>query len=219
MSDWEHFTEAVPWFLSSNTRVRIGEPAPWSRSQVDGLPRLNQLLNSATVTPVDVNGRSHELFAWGPTGSRRGWIGPAAIAVPPQFLHPAHASVLRALGGVTESFNEPASWWTNQDEVLTISAAEISVAKVFTDYAWLWDDAGLALPIDPQDFYAVAVEANGNLTLVHRDLGELVLLAPDHAFDGVTVMEGSPPYSLMTIDEAPDLPRWIELCAEAWLAD
>jgi hypothetical protein len=27
---------------------------------------------------------------------------------------------------------------------------------------------------------------------------------------------GSPPYSLLTIDDAPNLTSWIEICAAAW---
>lgn len=62
----------------------------------------------------------------------------------------------------------------------------------------------------------MAVEANGNLTLAHRSSGHLLLFAPDDAFEGVTPLPGCPPYSLMTIDNAPDLAAWIERCAEAW---
>ncbi len=62
----------------------------------------------------------------------------------------------------------------------------------------------------------MAVEANGNLTLVHRQSGDLLLFAPDHAFQGVTPLAGCPPYSLMTIDDTPDLAAWLEACAAAW---
>ena len=71
-------------------------------------------------------------------------------------------------------------------------------------------------PILPSEYYIVAVEDNGNPTLDHRSSGHLVLFAPDHAFEGVTPLPGCPPYSLMTIDDAPDLAAWLELCATAW---
>ena len=92
----------------------------------------------------------------------------------------------------------------------------MSVADVLTDYAWIWKDHGLAVPIDPDEYYAVAVEANGNLTLAHRGDGRLLLFAADHDFDHVTPLAGSPPYSLLTIDDVPDLATWIEACAAAW---
>ena len=100
--------------------------------------------------------------------------------------------------------------------MLTASAARLPLAPVLNDYAWLWLDDGLQMPIEPSEYYVVAVEANGNLTLAHRSGGPLLLFAPDHAFEGVTPLPGCPPYSLMTIDAAPNLASWIELCAEAW---
>ncbi|MGA4732228.1 hypothetical protein ACPB67_32900 [Micromonospora taraxaci] len=87
---------------------------------------------------------------------------------------------------------------------------------MLTDYAWLWDDDDLKLSINPDEYYAVAEEANGNLTLAHRDDGRLLLFAPDHAFVNVTPLAGSPPYSLLTIDHVPNLAAWIEVCASAW---
>jgi hypothetical protein len=54
------------------------------------------------------------------------------------------------------------------------------VEGILSQYMWLWDSAGLDLPIDPDEHYVVAVEANGNLTLAHRQDGRLLLFAPDH---------------------------------------
>ena len=81
---------------------------------------------------------------------------------------------------------------------------------------WIWEDDGLAVPIIADDYYAAAVEANGNLTLAHRRDGQLLLFAPDHAYSGVTPLAGCPPYSLLTIDDVPNLATWIEVCAAAW---
>lgn len=135
---------------------------------------------------------------------------------PLEEVHPIHRHVLSVCGGIIERFGEPISWWNNQNEVLTASAAQMPLAPVLTDYAWLWQDDGLEIPIEPDEYYVVAVEANGNLTLARRSTGHLLLIAPDHAFAGVTPLRGCPPYSLMTLDDAPDLAAWIELSAEAW---
>jgi hypothetical protein len=90
------------------------------------------------------------------------------------------------------------------------------IADVLTNDAWLWEDDGLEVSINPDEYYAVAVEASGNLTLAHRDDGRLLLFAPDHAFTDVTPSAGSPPHSLLTIEDVPDLANWIEVCATAW---
>ncbi|WP_203590829.1 hypothetical protein [Streptomyces sp. SID13031] len=104
----------------------------------------------------------------------------------------------------------------NQDEVLTAAVSRASVAEVLADYSWLWEDERLTIPIQPEEYYAVAVEANGNLTLAHRTSGRVLLFAPDYAFTGVTPLNGCPPYSLLTFDHEPDLAAWIESCANRW---
>jgi hypothetical protein len=89
-------------------------------------------------------------------------------------------------------------------------------ADALTAYAWLWEDEGLNIPVNPDEYYAVAVEANGNLTLARRDDGRLLRFAPDHDFSRVAPLAGCPPYSLLTIADLSDLPTWIEAGAAAW---
>ena len=216
MRDWQRFLDEASWFLASGESASVGDSLPWPRGPVEGLPQLNRLLTAATVTPVSVEGRAYELLAWGRSDSRRGWLCLPPEDSPVEGLHAIHQLFLSVCGGIIERFGAPASWWNNQDEVLTASAARLPLGPVLDDYAWLWQGDGLQMPIEPSEYYVVAVEANGNLTLAHRSSGHLLLFAPDHAFEGVTPLPGCPPYSLMTIDDAPDLAAWIELCAEAW---
>ncbi|WP_239127392.1 hypothetical protein [Asanoa siamensis] len=216
MSDWGRFLREVSWFLRPGEAVEVGASRAWTRGAVDGLPALSSLLAATTVTPVSVGGEPYELLAWGAADERRGWL-----CRPPQdgdvgAVSGAHESFWKVCGGIVERFGEPDTWWTNQNEVLTVEATRVGVAEVLADYAWLWEDNGLTLPVRPEDYYAVAVEANGNLTLAHRTDGRLLLFAPDHAFAHVTPLAGCPPYSLLTLDHVPDLTGWIEQCATAW---
>ncbi|WP_328332157.1 hypothetical protein OHA70_13325 [Kribbella sp. NBC_00382] len=215
MRDWDQFLEQTPWFLQPGDEAVVGAEQPWSRAAVEGLPQLTGLLSSATVTAVSISGTAYELLAWGPPGDRRGWLGYPPLDADVD-VHPTHRSFWHVSGGLVERFGEPATWWMNQDEILTPTVAQTSVADVLADYSWLWEDDGLTLPIQPNEYYAVAVEANGNLTLAHRRTGELLLFAPDHAFTGATPLTGCPPYSLLTFDQLPDLAAWIEDCAAGW---
>jgi hypothetical protein len=114
-----------------------------------------------------------------------------------------------------ERFGEPWSWWMNQKAVLAATAARSSVARVLDEYGWIWRGAGLKVPIDPTEYYPVAVEANGDVTLVHRENGRIVLFAPDHSYPRVRPFPGCPPRSLLTIDDLPDLASWLEECTTA----
>ena len=218
MRDWERFVQHTPWFAEPGDVTVTGDEGPWPREPLDALPTLSTLLAGATVTTLSVAGKPYELLAWGPEDRRRGWLceppSPATVQV-----HETHRAFWTVCGGIVERFGEPESWWLNQDEVLTATAAATDVAAVLDDYRWLWDDAGLEIPIEPGDHYPVAVEANGNLTLVHRHSGALLLFAPDHDHERVTPLASCPPYSLMTVDGVPDLASWIEECATAWLKE
>lgn len=216
MDDWERFLGEVSWFLEPGETATVGETRPWTGAPADDLPELSALLGSAALTPVAVGTDVHELLAWGPPDARRGWLAHPPRDGDGDAIPQAHRSFWKLCGGIVERFGEPTTWWTNQDEVLTAEAAEVNPAAVLTDYAWLWEDQGLKIPVDAGEYYTVAVEANGNLTLAHREDGRLLLFAPDHAFDGVTPLPGCPPYSLLTVDEAPDLATWMETCARAW---
>jgi hypothetical protein len=190
----------VSWVLEPSQTAEVGAARPWTRGPVDGLPELSALLESATLTPIRVGAADHELLAWGPAAERRGWLCAPPVHDEPVAVHQLHRSLWTSFGGIVERFGEPESWWLNQDQVLTAAAAN-------TD---------LELPIETDEYYVVAEEANGNLTLAHRESGRLLLFAPDHDFDGVTPLPGCPPFSLLTIDDAPDLASWIEVCARAW---
>lgn len=217
MSDWEQFLREVSWFLPPGASAALGEPQPWTRGAINALPELSALLDSTTLTPVSVRGTAYELLAWGSPDDRRGWL----CHPPPQDLggnsvSQIHQCFWKLCGGIVERFGEPTTWWSNQNEVLTVDATHVRIADVLTDYAWLWEDSGLEVPINLDEYYTVAIEANGNLTLAHRNTGRLLLFAPDHSFTHVTPVAGSPPFSLLTIDDVPDLATWIEVCAAAW---
>lgn len=216
MSDWEQFLHEVSWFLGPGERAAAGTSRPWTRGSTDALPQLSALLGSATVTPVTADGTDYELLAWGPLHRRRGWLCHPPSEEDGDAIHQTHTDFWSVCGGIIERFGEPNTWWTNQNDVLTAAATRVSVADILADYAWLWDDHAFEIPVNPDEYYTVAVEANGNLTLTHRDNGRLLLFAPDHAFTGVTPLPGWPPYSLLTIDDVPDLSTWIEVCASAW---
>jgi hypothetical protein len=216
MGDWDRFLSEVSWFLGPGDRAAVGRAQPWTRGEVGGLVELSALLAAATLTPVSVGGDAYELLAWGPPDNRRGWL-----CLPPRdsdgdSVPQIHKSFWTLCGGIVERFGEPATWWNNQNEVLTVDATRVRIGDVLADYAWLWEGDDLEVAIDPDAYYAVGIEANGNLTLAHRTDGRLLLFAPDHAFTGVTPLPGSPPYSLLTIDDVPDLKTWIEVSAAVW---
>lgn len=216
MNDWELLLAERSWLVDEDARVEVGAAREWDRGTVEELPRLSRLLASATVTPVNVDGVASEVLAWGEDGSRRGWWC-ARPADDVAAVHPAHRELLGRFGGINEVFGGPASWWSpNHPEILTAELATMNVASAIDAYRWIWEDAGLEVPIRPEDYYVVSREANGNLTIAERTDGRVLLFAADHAYDGVTVLDGCPEYSLYTIDGVSGLVDWIEQEARVW---
>lgn len=220
MDDLEQFLADITWFVPPGATATVADdPRPWTRGPVEQLPALSRLLTESTLTPIAMAGRAYELLAWGPSDDRRGWMCLPPTSVQADGLNVVHRRFLSACGGIIERFGEPDSWWSNQNEVLTEAIARRDLAPMLDGYSWLWQDDGLEMPIEPHEFTVVAVEANGNLTLTHRETGQLLLFAPDHSFEGVTPLPGCPEYSLMTLDQAPDLRSWIEATAAVWSAE
>lgn len=229
MSDWDALVAARPRLLRPGVDVEVGEPRAWDRGGLEGLPVLSGLLARSTVTPVELGGSARlELVGFDGPDGRRGWLSVPPLAETLDApVAPVHRPLWSIWGGIAETWGEPehlddagfdTTWWGgNHREILTPgSAASDAFVRSMDAYAWIWEDSDLEVPIAPGDFYVVAEEANGNLTVAHRESGQVLLFGPDHAYVGVSVLEGCPPQSLYTYDAAPDLASWIELCAGQW---
>jgi hypothetical protein len=89
-------------------------------------------------------------------------------------------------------------------------------AMFIRDYAWAFSQAGSKIPIDLTAHYSIAREFNGNTTLCHRVTGEVLLFAPDHAFEFVTPLEGCPDFTLYRIEGARDIRGWVDCVSRQW---
>lgn len=213
MRDWDHFVKNDVCFLSDIDTIAVGEEQPWPRGTVDRLPHLSTLLSSATLTPVSISGNQYELLTWGPQSARHGWLCRPPLSadqIQEHAVHPIHRELWTVCGGIVEQFNEPKSRWLCHNEILTVAAAETSIGEMLDTYAWMWEEEGLTIPISAKEYYVVAVEANMNVTIVHRESGRVILFAPDPDDNGKTVLPGCPESSLYTFDDAQDLGTWIE---------
>jgi hypothetical protein len=217
MTDWESAVSNLTWLVWNGPQVEVGPTIRWDRPPLADLPQLSLLLAAARVTPVKIGEKQHILLAWdGRGGQPAGWLclPPLESADGP----PVHRQVWRVLGGIVESWNAPDdTWLLNQNAVLTPSLAACDPTAELEAYRGVWEEDGLALPIEPRDYGVLAEEANGNLTLFHRASGDVLLFAPDHAFDHVELLPGCPERTLYRIPDAPTVAAWLECVAVQWL--
>jgi hypothetical protein len=221
MTDWEHFIDGTPWLLHDVSSVEVDEPRPANADGIDGerFPQLRRLVASASETPVTLGTDKHELLTWSHpvNGERFSWLCMAPGESAPEAF-PDHQELLNAFGGVVErSTNEPSTWLSNCDDALTAREAT-NDASFLADYAWMVEELGTTWPIDPQDYYSICREANGNDTICHRVTGDVLLFAPDHDFDHLDVLEGCPPYSLYRIRGGSSFTQWVDEVARQWSA-
>jgi hypothetical protein len=231
---WRSFTKSVSWFVQKGEKAQVGATAPpgsWRpHSAMFGelFPVLQDVLSAAYTTPVRKAGRGYVLFSWPPKGLswlKRAfswltrapipqWLSPEPSSAPPAGLFKEHAILLRSFGGIVESVDETESTWLlAHNDVLT--AAEASRKESFIDaIALAFPDK--RVPIDLSPYYSIAMEANSNTTLCHRQSGAVLLFAPDHAFDHVTPLPGFPELTLYELHGAPTFRDWVNVIATQW---
>ncbi len=221
--EWSTFLQQVPWHRRLGLQFSAGstQPAgtwrPVSNAFSDVFRPLADLLASARVTDVAIDGASFLLFSWRRNdGSVCSWLSPAPSALPPSGVCEPHALLLRSFGGIVERANAPEEQWlANHENVLTTKEALVD-ASFLLDFAWAFEDACVPIPIDPSAFYCIAREANGNRTLCRRDGMQVLLFAPDHSFTHIQPLEGCPAYTLYTIHGAADFTSWVNVVARQW---
>ena len=219
---WEQFIDYVPWLAEPHATTVVGAsrpPGAWApaSSEFDQLfPEIHRLLREAFVTSLVIDGAQYELYTW----LRRddascGWLSPLPSGNPPSLLHPHHRVLLTSFGGIVERSNEPTWWILNHNDALTEREARHD-ATFIRDYAWAFENTSVETIIPVEQFYSIARELNGNTTLCHRVSGEVVLFAPDHAFDYVEPFPGCPDYTLYRLRGAPCFHDWVNTVARQW---
>lgn len=219
---WKAFADAAPWWVQNHPHARpirtrpSGSWVPSSPEFTSLFPVLADLLARATLTEIAFRSESWILFSWD-TGrpESRGWLSPGSRSVP-SSVHPHHRVLLRSFNGIVEVFGHVESRVTNQRELLTPTLAERD-ATFIRAYEWAFEETG-GNPVDLEAYYVVAEEANGNATVCHRVDGDVLLFAPDHAFDDVRVLDGCPELTFYRIPGAHTIAQWINHIAEQWQA-
>jgi hypothetical protein len=222
MNDWQIVTKAEPWLANSpDTAVTVPASRPFNPTkQFDAtFPSLTKLLLSARKWDVALAEGTQVLFAWGDKESGvRAWLSPAIPATVSSNAAPDHQVLLACFGGISQRFNEPEhNWLLNHNQALI--AAEVERGASFLgDYAWAFDECG-GIPIDVEEYYPAAWEANGNCVLCSRGNGELLFFAPDHCDENLVPYSQCPMYTLHTHREAATFQTWVERIADQWLRE
>jgi hypothetical protein len=221
ITDWNVFIESVPWFVRPEQTIEIEETLTGYRTAATIPPQfqaLGTLLARASWTRVSIDGSLYDLLGWhNGDGARCGWLCLPPTQDPSAAIYSEHRSLLTTFGGIVQQFNEPEeeNWLLNLDDALTEKEALEDISFIQDIAREAYD--GFILPVELSEYYTIAKEANGNLTLCHRVNGGIIMFAHDHSFEHLTVLEKCPEYSFYTIKNVSTFSDWVSTVANQWL--
>jgi len=218
------FCSEIPWFFTDTDDVTIYDvELSFSDRFAPLFPELHKLLLSAESQLLELN-REDEiskfyLFSWENTiGEKSGWL--CKIEEEIQLEIPEELEILiRNMGGIQESYSEI----VDDEQRFTDNQNFLFIASELRKGAGLWEEFYLDLckdenktPIDTSDLIRIAEEANGNETFFDLKTTQMLIFAPDHDFEYVTVLENQPEYTFYTINEVTTIVDYVETLAKQW---
>jgi len=215
----QDFLGDITWvFREADELEVIGERSfNCSKEFEETFPSLTKLLNKARITKILYRNQYYELFGWTNLDFQSfGWLclEPKKEEDIIKQLHPDHIILLKSFGGITERWNEPEdTWLVNLNNALTYEDAQNGTKGYEELFNEICADEGIEIKLNTDDFISFAFEANGNVTMYHKQSGEVLMLAHDHNFDFITPFETYPEYTLHKFNNCRTFSDWIEKIA------
>lgn len=222
--DLQDFLKDVTWFFSEIDEIEVSGIGSFecSKEFEDKYPFLTLLLKKARITKIQYQNQNYELYGWTNKSLQSfGWLCLGCnkeINIIEKPLHPDHILLLENFGGIIERWNEPENIWLNNlNNALTYEDAVIGFNGWEDVFKELCEMDGVEVKINPDDFISFAFEANGNLTMYHKESGKVLMYASDHLFDFVSTLDNYPEYTLYKINNCHTFRDWVETVAIQWL--
>ncbi|MGB0871018.1 MAG: hypothetical protein ACPGSD_15610 [Flavobacteriales bacterium] len=128
-----------------------------------------------------------------------------------------HELLLRNIGGIRESFNEPENSFTNNQNFMFIgSECSMGIGDWIDYYSISCEEEGKK-QIDHSKLLAFVHEANGALTLYDPVTKKVFLFSHDHCFENVKFMENQPEYTFHTFKSVVTLVDYVEVLGKEWI--
>ena len=213
------FFECVTWqFKKSDIMLVEKEENSYSDLFVETFPKVSGLLKKAiTFRIVLLNDSCFRLLCWENGDSIGGWLCKKCEYISTEF---PHLNLLKMyIGTIVESWgfeDVRDDLICNMNGVL-IDNITYGIGEWQEYFKESCEAEELFPEIQDEKSILIAEEANGNLTLVNKDNGEIVLFAPDHCFYDVYVYPDCPNYTFYKIDNVDDLTDYFELVAQQWM--
>ena len=219
-SDFEAFKSDITWFLNSNSKVEFQDQHELRLNEDfrSTFPELTNLIQKSRQTFLTIDSIDHIIFAWDTKDQQVcGWLNQQETCA--EFkceLIVEHELLLRNIGGIRESFNQPEDSFTNNQNFLFIGSKCSKGIGDWNDYYSTTCEEDEKDQIDYTNFISFVYEANGALTLYEPKTKEVFLFSHDHSFENVEFMENQPEYTFHRFKNARNFTQYVEEMASQW---
>jgi len=218
--DFEAFKSEITWFLNPNTKVEFQEQNEMRLSELfrSTFPKLTELISKSRQTYLKIDNINYILFAWDTLdGQICGWLNQQENEEEYKCeLIEEHQLLLRNIGGIKESFNQPEVSFSNNQNFMFIGSECSRGIGDWDDYYSMRCEEEGKNPIDYSNLVAFVYEANGALTLYDGLTKKVFLFSHDHSFENVAFMENQPEYTFHTFKNVETFEIYVEALAKEW---
>lgn len=218
--DFETFKTEISWFVKANTEISFLENKEFELSKEFEItfPKLTSLIEKARITHLEINKELYILFAWNNKEEQIcGWLNKIENTEKYENIFiDEHILLLKNIGGIKESFNQPKySFSNNQNFMFIGSECKIGIGDYDDYYLMRCKEEGMT-QMNYSHLVAFVYEANGSLTLYDPKTKNVLLFSHDHSFDYVEFLENQPQYTFHSFKKAKTFKEYIEELATQW---
>ena len=218
--DFEVFKSEISWFLNPNAKIEFQKQKEMRLSEEfkATFPKLTELILKSRQTYLMVDNINYILFAWDTLDNQIcGWLNQQETEEEYKCeLIEEHEFLLRNIGGIRESFNQPEDSFSNNQNFMFIgSECSRGMGDWGNYYSMTCEEEGKN-QIDYSNLLAFAYEANGALTLYDPLIKKVFLFSHDHSFENVESMENQPEYTFYTFKNVETFENYVEALAQEW---
>jgi hypothetical protein len=219
--DFETFKKDITWFIKPTDKVEFLDSnldINLSDKFQETFPILTNLIQKSRKLKLTINNQVYRLFYWtNKDNISIGWLNKIESDKTNEIqLIEEHELLLKEIGGIQESYNQPEPSLTNNQNFLFIKSEGSKGIGAWDDYYEELCKEENKPQIDYKDFICFVQEANGDLTLYDKTTKEVLLFAHDHCFDNVEFLENQPEYTFHKINEIETFVDYVENLATEW---
>jgi hypothetical protein len=218
--DFDAFKSDVFWYIKSNSKIEFlsHNTIRLSEEFRNTFSELSKLIDKSRQTHLTIDKKKYILFAWDTKeGKICGWLNKQENSDEIKCeLIKEHELLLKNIGGIQESFNQPEGAFSNNQNFMFLGSACSRGIGDWDDYYSMTCKDEHKEEIDYSDLVAFVYEANGALTLYDPHTRKVLLFSHDHSFDNVEFIESQPKYTFHTFKNANNFTDYVEELATQW---